>query len=386
MLPEFDASSVFLHTPLIFSQITTKESKVKPWSFIKYDYVKVFKYIHRMLKQKIFGNLLEPRVFLFRRLAKQAERVCKEHQIDAVVSTSPSFVTHLIASRLKRKLPRMGWLADYRDLWSGNPIFPGMPLIAIVEKKCEKTTLSGTDIITTVSEPLAMYLQDLHQKKVCVIPNGIEMDDVRKRQIRIDSVTQPEGKSSEPVTVLYTGSVLLGLYDLSPLFTAVSELLQERVLFKNDIRIVFVGIHDGIDYTLIKKKLSGVVKLLESVPRDEALRMQENADALLFLGVQKNGGMALDGVVTGKIFEYFTSGTEIIAIGMTKEMTVNRMIEESGVGICLGNDVEAIKDVLLQLVTKGKRPVSCSQSFINKFRRDTQAQEMYTLLQSIIDG
>lgn len=111
--------------------------------------------------------------------------------------------------------------------------------------------------------------------------------------------------------------------------------------------------------------------------------MQEKADALLFLGAQENGGKAIDGVISGKIFEYFTSGTEILAIGTTKKMTVGRMIEDSGVGICLGNDIEAIKSELFRIVRRGKRPVSCSQLFIDKFRRDIQAKEMYRLLDVI---
>jgi hypothetical protein len=206
------------------------------------------------------------------------------------------------------------------------------------------------------------------------------MDDVLKRVARAHSI-KPKRKNNNKITIVYTGSVLLGVHNPSPLFQAVAELIRKKRITEDTISIIFVGSHDGIDKKIIHRlRLTRVVKLLPPVSRLNALRMQENATALLFLGAQENGGAAVSGTVSGKIFEYFTAGTEILAVGTTNNMTVGNMLEESQVGICLGNDPKAIKKELLRLVCEGKRPVHCSQSFIDQFRRDTQAKEMYQLI------
>ena len=44
-------------------------------------------------------------------------------QPDILVSSSPYITSHLVASRISKKF-NLKWVADFRDSWSNNPIYP----------------------------------------------------------------------------------------------------------------------------------------------------------------------------------------------------------------------------------------------------------------------
>jgi len=65
------------------------------------------------------------------------------------------------------------------------------------------------------------------------------------------------------------------------------------------------------------------------VPRKIALKKQINASLLLLL---ESSDLSARGVVTGKIFEYITSGRPIICIGSKPEYEIGKILKETGTG------------------------------------------------------
>jgi len=87
------------------------------------------------------------------------------------------------------------------------------------------------------------------------------------------------------------------------------------------------------------------------VPRDEALRMQQAADVLLLLSGSSD---ADKGVLTGKVFEYISSGVPIIAVGCGPDSAIGRLLQDTGTGIAVGEDVNALQDIIGSMLADGK--------------------------------
>ena len=84
------------------------------------------------------------------------------------------------------------------------------------------------------------------------------------------------------------------------------------------------------------------------LPRPEALRMQRDADLLLFLEFESPG---VEGILTGKLFEYLAAGPQIWSVGVGSKSSAGCMINEYGRGRAFGKDVDAIREALLETVT-----------------------------------
>jgi len=332
--------------------------------------------VHRWLKRKFFCNYLDSRSLWILFAYPVACKIIKSKNIQVVVSTSPAYPVHVLARKLKKKFPELIWMADYRDLWSGNPMFPGSAIVRKIEMLHEKRVMRYADIVTTISEPLAKYLgMLLNRTDVNVYYNGYEKTDV----IRGGGSDIKNGNTF--ISIVYTGSVLPGLHNPEPLFAAISHLHRCGKIDPAQLKIMFYG-----DATAIRERvcndtvLCRYVELIGSVSRHEALNAQASADALLFLGARQNGGAATDGVVSGKIFEYMTSGTEVIAIGVTPDMSVGQLIGRSRIGDIYSNDVELISCRIERLVCEGKVKLDLDYNYICNFRRDVQAKEIHKLI------
>lgn len=361
--------------PQVEKQTIKNENPDKARNSIKGNLIE----FHRWLRRRIFCNFLDPRSFWVSRAVSTGKSLVQAHHIDAIVSTTPAYPVHVVAARLKKAFPDLIWLADYRDLWSGNPLFPGSEIFRKIERVYERRVLSRADIVTTVSLPLAKHLAWLlDRNSVEIIPNGFEKEDIR-------IASQERSKNThrgQPVRLVYTGAILKGLYNVEPLYEAICRLHELNKLAPGTLVVEFYGDVSEINkYLQNNPVLKQYIKCKAGVSRQEVLSIQSAADILLFFGARPNSGAATDGVVSGKIFEYMTAGTEIMAVGVTKEMVVGEMIEKSGTGVIYGEDSELVAERLYQLVIKGKSNISPNLKYIEKFRRDMLAEQMVKLLE-----
>jgi glycosyltransferase involved in cell wall biosynthesis len=182
----------------------------------------------------------------------------------------------------------------------------------------------------------------------------------------------------EKVRLVYTGSLWFW-QDPSPLFEAIREIAnspQKNLLDK--LEVIFVGMTSGNLHNLIQKYgVEEWVKYGGNLPREDALRMQRDAHALIFLEFA-----GVDGILTGKLFEYLFSGTKILGIGTVDNIGPGKLIKESGHGINFGKDVQKIKDYLVKLLVSGKKEyVEKNIKFLEKFTRKRQAEKVLELVE-----
>lgn len=355
----------------------SKGAKGKLRTIIKFQY---------WIKRKFMSNYLDPRVLWWPRAANFICRhLTPKIKFDFMISSVPSYTAHSAAAVVKFFNKDIRWVADYRDLWSGNPIFPGCCPVRAYERIHERLVLRHADMIVSINEPLISELIELHgrNRHYLTVPNGF--DDGELEVFRATAVQRLE----EGISIVYTGSILPGGYQ-SPtvLFEAIKELSLEGKIKPGVVSIRFYGDYAALDdFPLASDPtVQPFLQLCGKVPRQEILRVQRNADFLLFIGYKPVAGNlgSTTGVVSGKIFEYLISGTEIMAIGVTDDMLVAEMLQKSKSGVHYGFDVAKIKQRVVDALEKDVPKVVPNMNYLNQFRRSVQAENLINQVKCLL--
>lgn len=336
------------------------------------------------LKRKFLSNYLDPRLLWWPRAAEKGRLLHQETPFDVVYSTVPSYTAHSAAASFKSHNKDVFWVADYRDLWSGNPIFPGCGPVRAFERTHEKYILRNADIICSINAPLLSELSALHgPRNYLEVPNGFEDAEVAIFK------NVPRIPLDAKVNIVYAGSILPGLQDPSPIFEAIKVLSDEKFISEGDIKVSFYGDYSVLDNfpLAFDSSVAPFIERCGKVPRKDILAIQKSADFLLFLGSQPvaSGVGSTQGVVSGKIFEYLISGTEILAVGVTETMLVSGMLRDAGVGAHYGRDIEKIKSRLIGALGGEVAKVSPDMNYLDQFKRSSQARHLIEHVQAAMN-
>lgn len=301
--------------------------------------------------------------------------VVSQERWDAVVSTGGPYSTHIVGHILKRRKLTQTWVVDWRDLWTDNHIYPGLPGFRILERLIEQSFHRHCDSITTVSKPLANRLRTTAEDKVHVVYNGFDPDDYAS--LPAESIFPADAV----FRIVYTGTIYPGKQDPTPLFRAIGQLHASRKLSPEQLQVIFAGFNTDMSALARQEGVEQYVQYAGFVPRQDALRMQRDADALLFLEFEAPG---VEGVLTGKLFEYLFAEPPILAIGISQDSAAGRIIEKAGRGRAYGKDTEQLSLDLLQMMdmrVRGKqRGSAVLRPEIQQFSRAQQARNLLALI------
>lgn len=302
---------------------------------------------------------------------KAYRRACEEAPWDLVVSTAGPYTVHLVAHRLKKNGRCRKWIADYRDTWSNNYLYPGLFPFNFIEQGLERYLLKRADLITAVSSPFTQEFKRLYPKVPSeTIANGFDPDDLSSLN------NAPYFQEDGQFRIVHTGSIYLGKRDPRPLFQAIQNIHKqpENCSLLDKLEVLFVGPRQSNLEELIEQYEVGKwVKMHGFVSREEALRMQRDAHALLFLAWND---LSVDGILTGKIFEYLYSNTPIIALGAEQLEASQKLILEVKAGYVLPS-VEAIETYLLKSLRDCKKEAMVyNMDTINLYNRKLLADKL----------
>ncbi|MEO0265970.1 MAG: hypothetical protein ABIM43_05115 [candidate division WOR-3 bacterium] len=305
----------------------------------------------------------------------------KGHHYKAVISSYAPYVSHIIAYKLKKNGYADIWVADFRDLWSDNQRFSGIFPFNCVEKLLEKHIIKYADIITTVSEPLANLLKSKYpQKNVQVIENGFDVEELN--QINPNPYWQ-----DSKVRFVYTGSVYEDQH-LETFFEALKRIFysENAHLLENFESVFFVSWGQE---TLNKKispkykEISKYIKIANPIKREDALRVQRDAHALLFFEYEVP---LKEGMLSGKIYEYLFSKTIILGIGVEKVSAKGKMLEESRCGIAFGKDADLLANYILEILKTAKKPeIKPDYEYLKKFTSEHQTEKLLHLIEAVYE-
>jgi glycosyltransferase involved in cell wall biosynthesis len=305
--------------------------------------------------------------------ALRALRAIRGRSWDVVISTHGPYACHLVAWRLRSGGRAARWIADFRDLWSDNHIFPGLPPFSFLEQRLERRLCRRADALSTVSEPLAEVLRRRHAVQVQVIENTIDLASFAA----LDPA--PAFPRDGLVRIVYTGTIYRSGQSPQALFLAMERLRSEAPVEFARLRLVFAGkFQHGIRELAAARGLASSIEIMGQVPRETALRMQRDAAALLFLSIDSQ---AYGGILTAKLFEYLASGTEILSTGYRRDAETAAMIEDSRRGRDYGADADALREALLRIAS-AEQPKFVDLAAARRIDRAESAARLLRIVES----
>ena len=170
----------------------------------------------------------EPQIGWYPFAMRGGRRLLKKWKPDVIYASALPFTAHLVAARLARAA-RVPWVAEFRDLFAGNP-YSNLPAWRDpIDTRIERRVLASASACVTVSQPMADALSQRHLKPTVVVLNGFDGRMVPESPAPADR--------GAPLRIVYTGVIYPGRRDPSPLFAAIASLGPAA----RDINVEFYG-------------------------------------------------------------------------------------------------------------------------------------------------
>lgn len=305
-----------------------------------------------------------------RRFVSEFKKIIDENrerfsEYEVCFSTFGPYVSHICALEMKKQFPDIRWIADFRDpmvVYNTSP-FIKPKLAALQEKVCKRA-----DALVAVSKGYYdRIFGNRYDSKAYVIYNGYDKADYNPENVNAER---------DKFSFACVGSLYGGKRDASALFRALSELICERKLVKEDLRFDYAGVHGGILASQAKKyDLEDIIYDYGTLPRDKCLELQGGAcfNLLVTWNGEGEGGM-----IPLKFYEYVMMNRPIICIvsGDKAGHELREMIDNGRFGITY-EEADSVKDIALLKDYLLKAYTAFRQGKDNEFNPKPEEVEKY---------
>ena len=260
---------------------------------------------------------------------------------DVLLSTSPAVSSHVVASRLAKGW-QTPWVADLRDLWSGNPYSSHFMLRSALDQRLEKRTFSRAAALTTVSSELASALAGMHDREVSAITNGFNPEEVRGTKDQLPRA----------FTISHTGGLYEGKRDPTALLLAVRRMIDAGEIEEDEMRIQFFGPRERwLDAAITRLDLASVAAQHDYVRWLDSIAAQKASHLLLLLSWDDTADR---GTCPIKLFDYMAARRPVLSLGY-QESAGSRIVQSCGLGASFSShDVEGVRGFLSRAVAAAR--------------------------------
>ncbi len=287
-------------------------------------------------------------------------RIIREHNIDAIYSSSPPYTTAVIARKLHRSTG-VPWVAGFRDPWTGFLSTPDRWFLPrAIDNYLERSAFRDANLVEAawrgILKDIITKDPKLDQAKLAYLPNGFDRDDYPSFD------QQP----NQRFTVTYTGS-MYGKRNPQTFLQAVEELVRDGKVDPQKILLRFIGRFGGeVRAMLASSAVRESIETVSYLPHSQSVGALLSSDALLLIVDEAAGS---DEIVPGKVFEYIGADRPIIALA--PEGAIASLLRETRSGIVAHNqDIVAIQAAFIE----------CYNNFLyhnRKFEQDREAVKRY---------
>jgi len=324
----------------------------------------------------IRGNFLipDPRRFWIKPSVKFLEKFIAKNQIDAIISSGPPHSMHLIGRKVKKAFPSIPWIADFRDPWTKIDFYRELHLTLPADKRhqyLEKKIIQSADCVIVVSQGMLEDYRQLNPKRIELLTNGFDEDDLPKNQVHWD----------KDFTLSHIGT-LNEARNPFELWKVLSKICQSDEQFDKQLKIQLIG---KTDYSVLEAiQNNGLDKHLEKIDylsHNEAIAKQLSSQVLLLL-INKTENAK--GILTGKFFEYLAAQRPILAVGPT-DGDIAKILDETKAGFIADfEDEETLQKIILDYYLQfQKSNLQLSNRSIEKYSRKNLTRRLVEILDEL---
>lgn len=296
-----------------------------------YNFVKKhYKSIYNMYKYIRWSN----------KSSKLAVKVIEKNNIQMVLSTVPRIEALWTGYRIKKQIPEITLICEYRDLISTNMIYRSIQstLETIYTKRLELLALPAVDKFIFLTERIKSEYGKYFNLNIGVM-NGIVITNGYDRDI----YPNKEKEKGDKLVINHIGH-LYGNRDPMPLVQAVIELCSERRDVQNSLELNFIGKMEcfnikKITEYILRHNISNI-RIIGPVSNEEAIKHMVGSDVNIIITHSTGSEYA----IPGKLFEYMGAGRPIIAL--TGDTLLRNIIINDNLGWVCDNSVNEIKRVI----------------------------------------
>ncbi len=373
---EVDASTRVIRTdsfePLRWlSRLTGGKAKIPHGGFTGQRREKWSQRILRFIRGNFF--IPDARVGWVRHAVKTADRIIRQEAIETVLISSPPHSSQLIGLELKKRFPKIHWMADMRDPWTDiyyYAEFHMMEFVKAKDKQLERAVFENASSEEVVSDSLARLFAgkstSIDSSKIHVIPNGFDGRDFKQ------DIVPP----ADVFRLTYVGT-LAESYRPELFFNVLAEVMSEFSEVRFQVR--FVGSPSvSLKHVLETEHLSDVTEFIGHVPHAEAVGYMRSSSVLLLFIPDVDHA---EGILTGKLFEYLGSRVPVVGNGPVNGDAA-AILKETGAGLLFDRmDKQGLKNHLRDLVERWKTNSDLRHTAdIRKYERREQARQLASIL------
>ena len=243
-------------------------------------------------------------------------------RFDVVLTSYGPWSMHQIGRKVKKQGRAARWIADFRDVVEA-PLFPSKRWVTTYVAGARKYADQITGVSTGYLETMG-----LGQAGRC-IPNGFDREDLQGIEII-------PRQGEKQFRFVYCGQMYGAQRDLRAFFRGMKELAAEGVIGEGDFLLEHAGKpQDGeiFSHQATECGLEANVRLRGMLPRDEAIRLQLEADAILIAAWNTP---ECCGNLPGKLLEVLMMERPLVCCttGTIPESESAKVIRQTETGYC----------------------------------------------------
>lgn len=329
---------------------------------------------------KIFhtGLCLVRSLMNINKLKRIIEYELKGTQYDTIISSFGPLTSLFLGMYYKKTYPKVRWICDFRDPVVNDDI---PQVFHPYYKYLQNRACKKADIITTVSNGyLCRICGKKYFTKAYMIPNGFDTDDL---------IAIKKSKNNTKLTFAYAGLLYGGKRDLSPLFRAIRELIEENCISQDNICLQYAG--RDFQYLLdqaYQYNLESILLNKGQLTHQESLDFQNESDILILATWNDKKEI---GVFPGKFLEYMLMKKPIISIitGPLSNSEVKRVMQEGNFGVTLEQatfelDLPLLKNYIKyqykSFITEGKVHFNPLEEVLERYNWNNIIEEIEKIL------
>jgi len=314
---------------------------------------------------------------------RRGRQIVRSEGIDVIFATCPPHSAGLVGAFLKL-LTGKPLILDFRDDWIDTPWYHSKPKVTrMIMRIMESWAVKTADKVILVTEwSKNAFLSRYHGQpsdKFVLISNGCDLEEFTG----LNSMTAAPRNSN--FTIVHAGSLNDSKsWTRTPaaLFQAVQHILQQQPELAEKLTLAFTNFLPEKQRQLAREMgLSGVVKELGFLPRDEFLRRLKESDLLLTINYD-----GFSTLIPGKIYEYWAVGGPPILL-LSCPGAAASFVERHGLGLTAEpSDVAGIQQAILTVYRQSKTaaPLRVSTAGIDAYDRQVLTCKLSQVLSMVI--